>query len=226
MYVQRDVTPDPPNSVPIECDSPPELRPPWVSEATCDSFSKPIEGTPYCIDRGYGLSPGGEIVKPRGPEDLVVQSDYRTRASAYVSATCVDLDDVFCHRGGIVVVVRDCGELPSGEGGNILPGAYVLSGVVDYTPEGFPPTGNYIWQTLYVTGSSAFLVSGDGRNFSVSATYTYAVDGAHVVFTPVCEDPHPRYAVFPSDATFTADAASLELFDVARQERSMFTKIE
>jgi hypothetical protein len=134
---------------------------------------------------------------------------------------------VHCHRGGNVLAIAQCGDLPAGAGGNILPGAYTLTEYASYgSGSTYPAPGVNVTQTLYLTESSLLLISDDSNNFYFTGNYRSTVDKNQVTFETLCESTLPQYRAFPAEATFTATTSTLELFDTTRQVRTKYTKIE
>jgi hypothetical protein len=108
----------------------------------------------------------------------------------------------------------------------ITPGAYALTGYVQFQSDTYPTLGGRIWQTLYVGASSALLISDDGNNFHFRGTYTYSIEDNRIVFVPSCESSLARYRAFPGAATFSATGTILEFFDETRRVRSTFQRID
>lgn len=175
-----------------------------------------------CSDTGWGFTENGELSNPRQPGDLRVLS-LSTPPVPY----CPPLNWADCHRDGYVGPTDDCGDLPTGTGGAVTPGVYVLTGYVLFgNTHMSPQPGGRVWQTLYVTSTSALLISDDTGNMSFLGSYTYTIEGNRISFAAVCEGREPLNRAFPGEATFTASGSILEFFDTTRKVRSTFQRIE
>jgi hypothetical protein len=210
------------NSIPVERQEPPEVRPSWANTSNLDELagSSPSRWNLMCQPWGLGLADNGVLRFPPGDGDLrPILSGAATPAPTY---SCNDY--VACHSGGRVGVTWDCGSVPQGTGG-VLNGVYALVGYVTYDQATYPKLGALISQTLYIAHGRALLVSNDDNNMGLVGTYTYAIDGNVVSFTANCESQGPDYRAFPAQATFTATPSGLELFDSVRNIRSTFVLV-
>jgi hypothetical protein len=217
-----------PNRAPAACDLPYEEQPSWLcNSALCSQIYGSYQDASSCVDDGFGLSPDGRLMNPRGPDDLEVRS-HVSRAGTLVACPEVNTGSVplsTCSLGGMIGVQEGCGDPPEGMGGEIRPGAYALIEFVAYGTTSFPGPGSAVWQTLYLTESSALLLSFDFNNFDFSGTYKLERGESGIYFEPVCESQDPRYRPFPERATYTAYGESIEFFDPQRRVRARFEMV-
>jgi hypothetical protein len=180
------------------------------------------------VDLGLGLAASGAITSPRGDGDLPVlaNSEQLFGFSCWSDGSdSAHLPRVHCQRGTKIGVSVACGEMPSGTGGVLSSGGYALTEYavyVEYDISSYPVPGAGIAQTIYVGPSSLVLASDDDNNFDFTGSYTMAIGDDSFSLEPVCESSLARYRAFPLNATFTATATSLVIFDAERRIRMSY----
>jgi hypothetical protein len=123
--------------------------------------------------------------------------------SSSVSGACNDLTDI----GSLVNSTCAAGSVPTGTGGVIADGTYVLSAVVGYDcgDAGGPPPQS---QTVVISNGCAQGVGHvDGQ--AISTTQTFIFSGNELTGSIVCP---PGRVVGTQTATFTATASSFTFF--------------
>jgi hypothetical protein len=178
---------------------------------------------------GLGLAASGAITSPRGAGDLPVLASSSEQPFRFTcwgdGSDSGHLPRVHCHRGAKIGVSVACGEMPSGTGGELTFGGYALTEYAVYTEHdvpSYPVPGAGIAQTIYVGSSSLVLASDDDNNFGFTGSYTMALGDDSFSLEPVCESTLAQYRAFPLNATFTATATSLVIFDADRRIRMSY----
>jgi hypothetical protein len=122
--------------------------------------------------------------------------------SSSVSGACTDLNDV----GSLVSSTCAAGSVPTGTGGVIVDGTYVLSAVVGYHcgDAGGPSPQS---QTLFIS-NGCVQGAGQFRGQTISTTQSFTVSGNELSGSIVC----PAGQAGTQTLTFTATASSLTLF--------------
>lgn len=202
------------NYYPVECLTAPETSPLYQMCTTVRSF----DFLSTCEDLGHGFNGDGHFVQTRQPGDIPVPRLLRP-----------DNDNVWdeqgglgfnyaCHAGGTVIGTYECGDVPSGEGGEIVPGTYALTSMVEYGDASFHIPANNFQQTLLVTDTSMALLSDDSAIFIFRGAYTFTTAGNAISFSIVnaMYDGDPVFTPFTDVGTYTATSRTLHIYSESR----------
>lgn len=208
---------------PVECADAPSSS---ILGGVCESGPQ-YPGWSDCVDSGHGFNAAGEFVEDRGAADLpALEYQHQDDQNTWNQLDTLGFK-YNCHAGGQVVGTYDCGAVPKGAGGEIQPGTYALTGLVQYGTPNFLIAGNKFQQTLLVTETSMALQSDDNAIFIFKGRYLYSTSGRMITFeTLEASDDDARRVPWTQEASFTATSDRLDFYSTQQGYWATFERAE